>query len=396
MTSDRPPIGRKVAWCLRHFGWVLLVCVLVGTAAPLLVAPTERTYQADAVVVARQLTANPRVLPALAESVFSDGAVAAAVAADPAIGGQTRGIVPDKVSVVTGPNSITMVVQARDADPATAARLADLAAAAFAAELNLGGSGVGQFAVQGPAVVPTAPLDEASDALRAGLGALAGLVVGLGLVALLAVLRRPCVTSWDVSSAVGVPLLGNVELRRTAPGTYLGPRGARGVAPVTRWLATAPPGRLFLISPRSATGMRQRIYVMVAIAMSPVRPLRLQASDELVDVIRQHSQHERDRFSPAPLHPGETGDLVLVDGGSLLEIVDPAATTVSVVAVVPLGISRGRLRALCLDYMHAGLAGVILVKHRLGVRRARGVAPSPAPATRAVAPSGDAPERERV
>jgi hypothetical protein len=298
--------------------------------------------------------------------------------------------------VVTGPNSITMVVQARDAEPLTAAHLADVAATAFAAELNRGGSGVGQFAVQAPSVVPTAPLDEASDALLAGLGALAGLVLGLGVVALLAVLRRPCVTSWDVSSAVGVPLLGTVELRRTTPGTYLGPRGARGVAPVTRWLASAPPGRLFLVSPRSATGMRQRIYVMVAIAMSAVRSLRLHASDELVDVIRQHFQHERDRLSPVPRDPGEAADLVLVDGGSLLGVVDPAATTVSVVAVVPLGISRGKLRALCLDYMNAGLAGVILVTHRLGMRRVRGLAATQAPATRTVVPDEDAPAPERV
>jgi hypothetical protein len=368
----------------------------VGAAAPLLIAPIERTYQADAVVVARQLTANPRVLPALAEAVFGDGAVVAAVAADPAVGGETRGVVPDKVSVVTGPNSITMVVQARDADPTTAARLADVAAAAFAAELNLGGTEVGQFAVQAPAIVPTAPLDIASDTLRAGLGALAGLALGLGLVALLAVLRRPCVTSRDISDAVGVPLLGSLELQRAAPGTYLGPRGARGIAPVTRWLATAPPGRLFLVSSKSATGTRQRVYVMVAIAMSTVRSLRLKAPGNLVDVIRQHSRHERDEFSAAPPHSGAGDELVLVDGGSLLEVVDPDATTASVVAVVPFGISRGRLRALCLDYMNAGLVGVILVKHRLGLRRRRGVAASQAPATRALAPVGGAPEPERV
>ena len=129
-----------------------------------------RVYQADALVVARQLTVNAKVLPTLAESVFADGAVATAVAKDPAIGGQTAGLIPDKVSVVTGPDSITMVVQVRDEDPGTAARIADLAATAFATELNSPGAGVGAFSPQGKAVIPTAPLDVLSNPVRAGLG----------------------------------------------------------------------------------------------------------------------------------------------------------------------------------------------------------------------------------
>jgi capsular polysaccharide biosynthesis protein len=388
VSFEGPRSVRNLSWCLRHFGWVALVCVLVGAAAPLLVMPTDEVYQAETVVVARQLTANARVLPSLAEAVFADGAVAAAVAKDPAVADDTAGLVPDKVSVVAGPDSITMVVQVRDPDPATAARLADLAGNAFAAELNRGGAGVGTFGVQAPAIIPTAPLDVLAEPVRAGLGALAGLVLGLGLVALIAALRRPTVTSRDVEAAVGVPLLGTVELPRAAPGVYLGARGVRGIATVTRWLATAPPGRLTLISSPAAEGMRHRIFVMAAIAMSTVRSVRLKAQREVLDAVRRQAPRDTDA-TPSPSGHTDIGELSFVDGGSPFEIVDPAGSPAHVVAVAPLGISQRRLRALALDYLSGGLVGVILVQRRLGFGRTRTVASSPARAPRALRPADD-------
>jgi hypothetical protein len=384
--TDRAQQGRTLLWCLRHYSWLVLATILVGAATPLLVVPDQQVYQADALVVARQLTVNSRVLPTLSESVFADGAVAAALDANPAARG--RVLIPDRVFLVSGPDSITMVVRAQDEDPQAAKTLADAAAIAFAAELNRGGAGVGSFAVQGEAILPDTPLQQTSNTLWAGLGGLAGLVLGLGLVALLGVLRRPSVTTGDVEAAVGVPLLGTVELHRAARGTYLGPRGVRGIATVTRWLTTVPPGRLTLISTPSAAGIRQRLYVMVAIAMAPVRRLRLEAADELVAVVQDH-------IGRTVGGAQDDADLVLVDGGSAFELVDPAAAPVSVVAVVPVGTTRGRLRALALDYLNGGLVGVVLVKRRLGLRRAR-PARSPSATTLSVRTVGELAKPERV
>jgi hypothetical protein len=392
LSFEGPRFARRLVWCLRHYGWVLVVCVLVGAAVPLLVVSPGTTFQAEGVVVARQLTANPRVLPSLAEAVFADGAVASAVGADPAAGG-TGGLIPDRLSVVTGPDSITMEVQYRDEDPGTAAHLAGVAADAFAAELNRAGAGVGLFSVQSAPVIPTVPLDTLADSVRAGLGALAGLVIGLGLVALIAVLRRPCVTSDDVDGAVGVRLLGTVDLPRSAPGVYLGARGVRGIATVTRWLATTPPGRLTFISTPSASGIRHRIYVMVAIAMSTVRSLRLEAHPEIVEAVRRHSPHAADA-TPAGAHSQETGELILADGGSPVQIADPADTSAFFVAVAPLGISQRRLRALALDYFNAGLVGVVLVQRRLLGRPGKVTPGSPEQAARAVPDPTDVPTPE--
>jgi hypothetical protein len=391
--SEAPRYGRRLVWCLRHFGWVLLVCILVGAAVPLLVVPTGRSFQAETLVVAPQLTSNARVLPALAEAVFADGAVEAAVAAAP--GAPTdANLVPDRLSVVTGPDSITMVVQFRDKDPQTAASLADVAATAFATELNRTGAGVGLFEVQSPAVIPTIPVATLSARVRAGLGALVGLFVGLGLVALTAALRRPCVTAEDVEAAVGVRLLGTVEMPRSAPRVYVGARGVRGIATVARWLATTPPGRLTLISAPAARDMRHRLFVMVAIAMSPVRSLRLQAHPDLVQAVRRHSANAGE-MREERARSEETDELVLVDGGSPLQIADPASTSAYFVAVAPLGISQRRLRALAMDYFNAGLVGVVLVHRRLGLGRRRPVASAAqAPAPAAVPDSADVPAAE--
>jgi hypothetical protein len=393
VSFDAPRSVRNLAWCLRHFGWVVVVCVLVGAAAPVLVAPTTSIYQAEAVVVANPFTAEPRALPSFAEAVFADGAVATALTADPAVTGSTAGLVPGKVSIVAGPDSITMVVQARDEEPGTATRLANLAADAFVAEANRGGAGVGTFVVQTDAVIPTAPIDVVSDRVRAGLGALAGLVLGLGLIALIAALRRPCVSSRDVEAAVGVPLLGVVELPRARAGVYLGARGVRGIATVTRWLATSPSGRLTLISSPSMEGARHRLYVMVAIAMSTVRSVRLHARREIVEAVRRQAPRDT---AAAPARPGheDTGELLFVDGGSPLEIVDPIATPAHVVAVAPLGISQRRLQALALDYRSGGLAGVILVQRRLASGSTRPADSPPARAPRALRRADDLPAPE--
>lgn len=378
----------------------MIACGLIGAAVALLVAPSSSTYQADALVVARQLVANQKVLPNLAATVFSDGAVAGKLASDPAVRGDTAGLIPDRVSVVAGQDSIVIDVQGRDADPATAARLANSAAVAFVAELNRPGAGVGQFAVQAQAVVPTTPLQEFSQQMRVALGALAGLILGFGLIALISVVRGPVVTAEDVEAAIGVPLLGTVELRRASRGAYLGPRGVRGIAAVTRSLAGVPDGRLALISPRSAAGIRRRMYVMVAIGLSHLRPVSFEAPDELVDAIRQNSPPHLEGSAQRTGRHG-SGELVLADAGSAMDIIDPSMTSASIALVAPRGLPRRRLRALATDYVDGGLLGVILVRGRPGFSRAvRPARPAAPPETADPVPvqvsDVPAPERERA
>jgi hypothetical protein len=345
--------------------------ILALAAAPLVVAPAAPTYQAHALVFARQLSVDSRILPRLAEAVFANGAVVDRVAADPAIGDSSE-LIPDTLSMVAAEDSIVFVVQARHSNPATAARLADLGAAAFVEELNRPGAGVGEFALQGQAVAPTQSLRGLPLPTWSAIGALAGALIGLGLIALLAAIRRPVVTAQDVQSAAGVALLGTVQLPLATKDPFPGPLGIRGIANVTRWLATVPAGRLLLFSPPSAEGIRHRVFVMVAAALWTLRTVRFEAPQELIDAIRRHCAEHEDAGRVIHARPDKRDDVVLVDSGSATEFVDPNVTNVSAVAVVPLGIPRRRLRALTYDYQDAGLIGVILVDLRAGLRRPGG------------------------
>jgi hypothetical protein len=343
--------------------------VFAGAATPLLLAPAAPDYEADALVVARQLKTRPEALPPLGETVFSDGAVAAAVAADPSVGGSPAGMIPDRLNVVAAKDSVVLVVQAFDLDPIIAAQMANVAADAFVAELNRPGAGVGQFVVQTKAIVPSEPGTVLPPRTRAALGGLAGFALGLGLVALLAVIRRPVVSARHVEDAAGVPLLGTVQLPRTRHGRYAGPLGIRGIANVTRWFAGAPPGRLLLISNRSADALRHRLFVMAGVALWTVRAMRFIGPEDLVGAIRQHCAQHRDAGRSVQRRPEPADELVLVDGGSAFELLDPATSTVSVAAVAPLGTPRRRLRALAAEYADGGLLGVVLIDVRLGAQR---------------------------
>jgi capsular polysaccharide biosynthesis protein len=368
VSAEKSPTASRLLWCLRKFWWVVAACIVVGASVPLVLAPSAPVYQADALVFARQLNMNPRILPRLAEAVFASGAVEARVVADPDVASGTGKLIPDRLSVVAAEDSIVLVVQARHSDPATAARMANTGAIAFVEELGRTGAGVGEFALQSEAIVPTEPLSAPSFPARAGLGALGGLGLGLGLVALIAAVRRPIVSAHDVRDAAGVPLVGKVRLQQAPPGSYQGPMGVRGIATVARWLATVPPGRLLLVSRPTAEGLRHRIFVMCGVALWTLRKVRFEAPDALVQAIREHCVEHRD--AGRVVHPrGESADaLTVVDGGSTLEIIDPAATDVSVVAVAPLGVSRRQLRAVTADFTGSGLVGVVLVDVAPGLR----------------------------
>jgi len=369
VSVEAPQYGSTILWCLRHYSWVLIACLLAGAAAPLLLGPGTARYEADALVVARQLSARPETLPQLGASIFGDGAVAAAVAADPSIGGSPSGMIPDRLDVVAAKDSVVMVVQGFDTDPVVAAHMANLAATAFVDELNKPGAGVGQFAVQTQATVPFEPETLLPTRTRAALGGLAGLALGLGLVALLGVIRRPVITARHVMDVTGVPLLGTVQLPRTRHGRYAGPLGIRGIANVTRWLANLPPGRLLLISTRSADALRHRLFVMIGVALWSLRTMRFDGPSNLVEAIQEHCAQHRHAGRRVERGPDRTDELVLVDGGSAFELVDPASSGVSVAAVAPLGTPRRRLRALAAEYTDGGLFGVVLIDVRLAAQR---------------------------
>ncbi len=358
-----------MGWSLRTYGWMVLACALMGAAAPLLVTPEPPLYESDVLVIARDLPVDKTILPRLGEAVFDSGAVATAVAATPEVGVAAGDLVPERLSVVAAEDSIVYVVQARHPEPMTAAEMADVAAAAFVEELNRGGTGVGEFAVQTQALVPTQPLDGVERSWIVLAGALAGAVLGVALVALLTVLRRPVVAASDVEEAVGVPVVGTLELPGVGRGALSGPIQARGIAALARRIATVPAGRLLLRTPRSANAMGRSVFVLLAVALGVLRPIRLHAGRAVTELVDAGTDARRQRLQPPKPGSAPAGELVLSTGDPASEIVDPARTTLSVLAVVPRGISRRRLQTLVRDLGAEELVGVVLVDLRSTVHR---------------------------
>jgi hypothetical protein len=365
-------VASKLVWALRTYAWIVVLCGLLFAAGVLVVAPVTPTYQSTAIVVAREIAVEREVLPRLGAAVFASGAVTAAVAADPAVAGDVEGLIPDRLSVVAAEDSVVFVVQARDPSPTDAARLANLAAAAFVADLNRGGAGVGEFALQAEAVVPNRAMPVLGTAQRAALGAAAGIVLGMGVVALLAAFRRPVLTADDVEDAAGVPMLGSLQMALLSPAAYPGQFVADGLTTLVRQLATVKEGRLLLISPRSAASIRRRVYVLTAVGLGLLRKLELDAPQELLAVTRAHRRALEDARadwqSPAP--DTASGDLVLADEGTGPALIDPARTTLSVVAIARRGVSRRRLRTLTSGYVDGEVLGVVLVDVKPAMRRA--------------------------
>lgn len=394
MSSDPRPLGTRLAWSLRAYGWMVLACASAGAAAPLLVTATPPLYESDVLVIARDLPVDKTVLPRLGDAVFDSGGVASAVAAAPDVGVPAGDLIPERLSLVAAEDSIIYVVQARHTEPTRAADMANVAAAAFVEELNRAGTGVGEFAVQTQALVPTQPLDEVDRGWFVAAGALAGTILGVALVILIAALRRPVIAARDVEEAAGVPVVGTLELPGVGRQALLSGPHARGSAALARQISTVKPGRLLLLAPTSAAAMRRSVYVMVAVALSLLRPVRLEASPAVTDIVRARAgERRRPLQPPAPGSP-PAGELVLVEGDPGMEIVDPAKTILSVLAVVPRGISRRRFQALVRDIAGDELIGVVLVEVRSTVRRFGGWLAQVAMAGKARATSGPVASRD--
>ena len=367
-SDDQLSWATRLLWSLRNYAWLVVACVLGFAALPLAVPAPSPMYEAQALVITPALELDPSALPRFAEAIFTSGAVARAVAANPAIGGSPTELIPNRLDIVAPEDSIVFTVLGRNDDPTTAARLANVAAAAFVEELNKGGAGVGSFAVHTEARVPSQAVNPPDLSLQASVGAIAGGVLGLGLIALIAVLRHPVVEAAGVRSALGTPLLGTVLLHRPAAGRVPAPKDVPGITAVTRWLADAPPGRILFASSLRLTPARHHLLAMLAVALSPLRTTSV-LSAQPRDATQAHSEGDLGT-EPAPEpRDGSRGLIVLVDGVEMLDTLDQMLTLASVVLVVRMGAPRATLRAMASGYCPEDLLGVIIIDTRQIRRR---------------------------
>lgn len=376
ISTSNQSASAQLYWALRTYAWLIVLCIAaLGVLAPILQSSQPTAYEAEALIVAEQLELNSEALPRYGEAVFNSGAVALAVASNPTVDSDPAALIPSRLRIETAQDSVVFRVVGQDEDPQTAAFLANTAAEAFLPELNKSGAGIGVFALQDEAQVPTVPVDEPLIwPVAVVVGGVAGGAFGLGLVLLILVLRRPIIDPEDATLVVGVPVLGSVTLPRFVKNHFPGPRGVPGLASVTRCLMDAPVETLFLASSPRRAGARERLSVMLALALSRLRPVSFHAVTPLRDAAQAHREEiQADSFAPAGDHQGRP--LVIVDGAEPIDAVQSPDRSSAVVLVVPQGLPRSRLIATASEYLEGELFGIILY-------RVRGRALSPSRDTR--------------
>lgn len=214
MEPDDGTALSTMAWGLKHFWWVIVLGAVLGASVvPWYQYQQPKQFDATALVVAAKLTITTTVLPRYATSVFDNGVVAKAVDKEFGSKGDLEDIVPKEVSMVAAQDSIVMEVIGHSEDPDEAVKIADLAAVTFVDELNTPGEGVGIFAMQSAASAPV----EAAEPFRAApysfiVGTIGGSILGVGIVLLILVLRRPVVAG--PRRLVGIPVVGLVFIPR--------------------------------------------------------------------------------------------------------------------------------------------------------------------------------------
>ena len=163
--------------------------------------------------------------------------------------------------------------------------------------------------------------------LTVALGALAGLVAGLGLVVLLLTLRRPVLEPARVRDALGAPLLGTLTLPRIGNGGFADPRRVSGLTPVLRRLVKGPVDTIAVVSPPGAEPARRQVAGVIALALSQVRPVWVLGLDTLVEAHKKIPM-EAYRYQPSSEQEANT-EITVVDGTGGGERLEPLPTRTS-------------------------------------------------------------------
>lgn len=217
-----------IAWGARRHAVVIVVAVVVlGIVVPEGLRrsqPEQYDAQAQVGLVTPLALPNLDPLPRTAESVFTNGAIAAAVRTELGLP-RTDPVIPRRVELVAPQDNVVLTVVGHGATPEEATNAANTAAGTFVAELNKYQETVGTFAVQQSATPPTTPRGTIGELVLVLVGVLAGLVVGLAVVMALLVWRRPVLSRGSAARAVGAPVLATLEMDPLSPEI----RGLRGL-----------------------------------------------------------------------------------------------------------------------------------------------------------------------
>jgi hypothetical protein len=342
-----------MAWGVRKYVLVLIVFVVgLGVLVPLALNRGADVYEAQAQVgpTDKLLLPNLDPLPRLGVSVFNNGAVADAVRKELGLNKKAN-VTPSHVELVAAQDNIVFTVIGRASDPATAQSIANLAASTFTIELNKYSDSVGQFVPQRSASLPAKPVAKlAGGYLSIVIGLLAGLIAGLGVIALILVWRRPVLDAASAEEATNAPVLGRVRIPKRREADV---HEFRGMAQLCRRVLSNPYETIMLVSPPQGTPQLRRLGAAMSSLFSSLQGSRPATSHELSEL--PASEHSASNGVPAG-HPR-----LLVSEGPSPELLATLPDAGLTLLVVPEGIGLRALRDSAGEYFTGGPGGLVFV-----------------------------------
>jgi len=349
----RADAAARLWWGLKRYALIGLVTVAAVVAASAVFGlrsrPTE--YKASAIVIAKHLAISPEGLPRLSETLFNAARVARTAVRIGHLPFAPALVIPNHASLepVVGTIVLRVVGNAQSAD--LAARTATSVAAALIDELNRPGRGVGVFALQEPAAVPSRPVHRRGAAFTLAVALIAGLLLGVGFIALIVATRKPLITPAEATAIAGAAVLGAPALRRRNGD----PRAVAGIAAITERLGADDLRACAFVAARGAERQASQISALVASVLGRARDVKLIPAQDAV------------------AHPRSEGDVLVIDG--------PAAASADALQLLPSGtvcvlVLREGTRAAVLEeaaeqFPPGALRGLVFVRRSRLFRRRR-------------------------
>ena len=348
-------------WGLRRYRLLVIACLVLGTVLlPLAASRVVKPADAEALVITQRLDMDLTALPRYGEAIFNNGEVAQAVAAQFGDGADFDDVIPNRVSLIADQDSIVYRIVGHDPDPQTAADIANTATATFLEALNVPGVGVGAFTLLSPAEPPEAPEKGVSRLVSVPVGVATGATLGLALLSILLVVRRPVIDPAGVEEATGVRPLGTVIVPRTRRGQFARAEEFRGLIPVCRRLLQLKTPAIVLVSRSRDERVRRQVSVALTDVLMRIREVRLTAPTELQKVIEER-RAALSGNAEAQDRSGEDA-ITVVDSNDPLDLVQPPELTAAVL-IAREGVSSAALRGAVLDHLGGSAeACVLLVK----------------------------------
>jgi hypothetical protein len=347
--------------------------IAAGALLPWLQSRSADTYEARALVGPQTKITLPNLdpLPRMAETQFNDGEVADAVRQALKLQ-PTASVIPSRTDLIAPQDNPIFTILGRAGNPTAAKDIANVAASAFAVEMNKFSEQqpgqpppVGSFQVTTVAQPPTAPLPHLAGGKWAVIfGLLAGAIAGVGVVALIVVIRRPVIDSGTAVDATDMPVLGRISMQRNAQGGD----DVKGVAALCRRLMAGDPDQVLVVGPPGAAESRRVLAASIASVLERSRRTRL-----LSDSDEQLGTDESDDVD------SEQPELVVVAGPSPAQIANRSSRAITLL-LVPAGISARSLRDTAENYDDGGVSGIVFTRltRRGWPRRRRTTASTPA------------------